>query len=134
MVNHMILQGRLTRDPELNTTANGVPVCSFTVAWSDRYKENENRLFLNVTAWRGMAEMICRNFTKGREIVVEGRLQQREWTDKEGNNRSTIEMQSEKVHFCGPKVSDGSNAPDIPDIVPEQKFADLDEEMELPWD
>lgn len=133
MVNHMILQGRLTRDPELNTTANGVHVCSFTVAWSERYKETENKLFLNVTAWRGMAEMICRNFTKGREIVVEGRLQQREWTDKEGNNRSTIEMQADKVHFCGPKVSDGSNAPDITDSVPEQDFAELDDEIVLPF-
>lgn len=129
----MILQGRLTRDPELNTTANGVHVCSFTVAWSERYKETENKLFLNVTAWRGMAEMICRNFTKGREIVVEGRLQQREWTDKDGNNRSTIEMQAEKVHFCGPKVSDGSNAPDIPDSVPEQGFAELDNESAFPF-
>lgn len=133
MVNHMILQGRLTRDPELNTTATGVPVCSFTVAWSERYKDNENHLFLSVTAWRGMAEMICRNFTKGREIVVEGRLQQREWTDKEGNNRSTIEMQAEKVHFCGTKVSDGSNAPDIPDSVPEQNFSELPNESDLPF-
>lgn len=103
MINHMTLQGRLTRDPELKTTNSGVSVCSVTVAWSERHGENENKLFMPVTAWRGTAEMLAKYFAKGREIVVEGRVQQREWTDNDGNKRQVIEMQADRVHFCGPK-------------------------------
>lgn len=103
MINHMTLQGRLTRDPELKTTNSGVSVCSVTVAWSERHGENENKLFMPVTAWRGTAEMLAKYFAKGREIVVEGRVKQREWTDNDGNKRQVIEMQADRVHFCGPK-------------------------------
>lgn len=110
MVNHMTLQGRLTRDPELKTTNNGVSVCSVIVAWSEKRGENENKLFMPVTAWRGTAEMLAKYFAKGREIVVEGRVQQREWTDNNGNRRQVIEMQADRVHFCGPKPSEGSNS------------------------
>lgn len=103
MVNHMTLQGRLTRDPELKTTQSGVSVCSVTVAWSERRGENENKLFMPVTAWRGTAEMLAKYFAKGREIIVEGCVKQREWTDNDGNKRQVIEMQADRVHFCGPK-------------------------------
>ena len=98
MLNYSVLQGRLVRDPELRTTQSGTAVCSFTVAWSEKYKETETRLFLNCTAWRGTAEMVSRYFSKGKEIIVEG------------SKRSNTEMTVERVNFCGPKQAEGSNA------------------------
>lgn len=110
MVNHMILQGRLVADPELRSTTSGVAVCSFRVAWSEKYKDNETKLFLACTAWRSTGEMVSKYFSKGQEIVVEGKLNTRDWTDREGNSRQTVEMTVDRVHFCGPKSGDGSNS------------------------
>ena len=132
MVNHMVLQGRLTRDPELRQTNAGVPVCSFTVAWSEKYKEQETKLFLSCTAWRGTAEMVSRHFYKGREITVEGKLSTREWNDKEGNRRTSIEMVADRVHFCGPKPAEGSNAPEPP-AGAAQGFDEIQDDGELPF-
>lgn len=108
MVNHTILQGRLCADPELRTTQSGVSVCSFRVAWSEKYKETETKLFLACTAWRGTGEMVSKYFRKGQEIAVEGKLSTREREDRDGNKRSSVEMTVERVHFCGPK-GDGSS-------------------------
>lgn len=134
MINHLTLQGRLTRDPELRQTAGGVPVCSFTVAWSERHKDRdqETRLFMPCTAWRATGEMISRNFSKGREIAVEGRLSTREWTDNEGGKRSVIELTVDRVHFCGPKPSDGGNAPETA-AGSEQTFAEIQDDGDLPF-
>ena len=132
MINHTVLQGRLTRDPELRETSSGIPVCSFTVAWSEKFKERETKLFLPCTAWRGTAEMVSRNFSKGREIAVEGRLSTKEWGDKDGNRRTSIEMSVDRVHFCGPKdrgeptlntgVPDSTDFGDITDASGELPF------------
>lgn len=108
MVNHAVLQGRLCADPELRTTQSGVSVCSFRVAWSEKYKETETKLFLACTAWRGTGEMVSKYFRKGQEIAVEGKLSTREREDRDGNKRSSVEMTVERVHFCGPK-GDGSS-------------------------
>lgn len=110
MLNYSVLQGRLVRDPELRTTQSGTSVCSFTVVWSEKYKETETKLFLNCTAWRGTAEMVSRYFSKGKEIIVEGKLSTREWQGRDGNKRSAVEMTVERVNFCGPKQAEGSNA------------------------
>lgn len=107
MVNRMILQGRLCADPELRTTNTGISVCSFRVAWSETYKENERKLFLSCTAWRGTGEMISKYFHKGKEIVVEGALVTNSYEDKDGNKRSTVEMTVDKAHFCGAKDATG---------------------------
>lgn len=109
MLNHMILQGRLVRDPEMRTTQSGSSVVSFTVAWSEKYKENEKQLFLDCTAWSGTAELVDKYFAKGKEIAVEGKLYTEKWEDKEGNKRSSIKMNVERVHFCGSK-SDGDSS------------------------
>lgn len=109
MVNHMVLQGRLVADPELRNTQSGIPVCSFRVAWSEKYKETESKLFLSCTAWSGLGEMISKYFSKGQEISVEGKLCVRDWQDKNGNNRQSIEMTVEKAHFCGPRKDSGSS-------------------------
>lgn len=139
MLNYAVLQGRLVRDPESRTTQSGVSVCSFTVAWSDKYKETETKLFLNCTAWRGTADMVSRYFSKGKEIIVEGKLSTREWQDKEGNKRSAVEMTVGRVNFCGPKQAEGSNS--IPaqanysaPSASEGQFSELtDEDGDLPF-
>ena len=106
MINRLVFQGRLVRDPELRTTQSGVSVASFTVAWSEKYKETETKCFLPCTAWRATGEFVSKYFTKGQEINVTGKLQTREWEDKEGNKRSTIELVVDEAAFCGSK-SDG---------------------------
>lgn len=103
MINHFVLQGRLTRDPEMRQTNSGLSVCSFTVAWSEKRKDSEKQLFMPCTAWRQTAEFICKYFAKGSEIAVEGKLNTRKYTDKEGNERNTTELVVDNVHFCGSK-------------------------------
>jgi single-strand DNA-binding protein len=110
MINKMILQGRLVRDPDARSTQTGIPVAAFTVAWSEKYGETETQLFLDCTAWRGTAELVCKYFHKGKEIVVEGRLETQKWQDKDGNNRSTIKMTADRVHFCGSKADNDAGA------------------------
>jgi single-strand DNA-binding protein len=135
MINRSILQGRLCADPELRTTQSGISVCSFRVAWSEKYKENETKLFLNCTAWRGLGEMVSKYFTKGQEIAVEGKLSTRDWEDRDGNKRSQVEMTVDNVSFCGPKKdsSGGSSYQPPKDdgyrIPDEQDFEPLDDEQ-----
>ncbi len=114
MINRTILQGRLCADPELRTTQSDVSVCSFRVAWSEKYRENETKLFLNCTAWRGLGEMVSKYFVKGQEIVVEGKLSTRDWTDNSGNKRSQVEMTVDNVSFCGPKRDGSNRSNDVP--------------------
>ena len=111
MLNNFTLQGRLCADPDLRTTQTGVSVCSFRIAWSEKYKETETKLFMPCTAWRGTGELISRQFTKGKEILVEGKLSTKEWEDKDtGGKRSGIEMTVERVHFCGSKQDGGTTS------------------------
>lgn len=90
MVNRMILQGRLCSDPELRRTNSGTAVCSFRVAWSEKVKDRETKLFLPCVAWQSTAEMICKHFSKGKEIIVEGKLSSREYEDNSGNKRTVV--------------------------------------------
>lgn len=103
MVNKTILQGRFTRTPELRQTATGTSVASFSVAWSEKYNDNENTVFMPCVAWGKTAESVCRHFDKGQEALVEGRLSQRKYTTKEGVEREIIELIADRVHFCGTK-------------------------------
>lgn len=109
MVNKMILQGRMCGDAEMRSTQNGTPVCSFRVAWNEKVKERETKLFLPCVAWQGTAELVSKYFPKGKEIVVEGRLATREYEDRDGNKRSVTEMTVERVHFCGSKQDGGQS-------------------------
>ena len=77
------------------------------MAWSEKYKETETKLFLELHAWRGTGEMVSKYFSKGKEIIVEGKLSTRKWTDKEGKQPYITEMTVERVHFCGPKDGGG---------------------------
>lgn len=111
MLNVAAVMGRLAADPELKHTASGVAVTSFALAVDRNYaKAGEERQtdWIDVVAWRGTAEFICKYFTKGRMIAVTGSLQTRSYTDKEGNKRKRVELIADEVSFCGDKVKDVS--------------------------
>ena len=103
MLNRIVIMGRLTRDPELRRTQNGTAVTSFSVAVDRDFKSRESGEkatdFIDVVAWRQTAEFVCQYFTKGRMAVVSGRLQIRNWTDKEGNKRRSAEVVADNVYF-----------------------------------
>lgn len=102
MLNHITIMGRLVREPELRRTGSGVAVASFTVAVDRDYgsggQEKETD-FIDCVAWRGTAEFVQKNFGKGDMIVVDGRLQIRQWEDKDGNKRRTAEVVAESCYF-----------------------------------
>lgn len=102
MLNHIIIMGRLIRDPELRKTGSGLSVASFTVAVDrDRAAEGQEKEtdFIDCVAWRNTADFVSKYFTKGRMIIVSGRLQIRSWTDKEGNKRRSAEVVADNVYF-----------------------------------
>ena len=113
MLNVAIIMGRLTRDPELRRTNSGKPVASFTVAVDRDYApegQEKETDFIDCVAWNGTAEFVEKYFKKGSMIVVNGRLQLRNWTDKEGNKRKTAEILASNVYFGESKKSqEGSN-------------------------
>lgn len=125
MLNKTILQGRLTRDVELRHTTSGTAVASFTLAWSEKFGETEQKLFLPCVAWKGTAEMAAKWFGKGQEVLVEGKLTSRKWQDKDGNNRETVELIADRIHFCGGKQT-GSAAP-------QQEIAEIEDSGDLPF-
>ena len=110
MLNHITIMGRLTRDPELRRTGSGVAVASFTVAcdrdMAPQGQEKETD-FIDCVAWRQTGEFVSKYFTKGRMIVVSGRLQIRSWQDKDGNNRRTAEIVADHCYF-GDSKTDGN--------------------------
>ena len=103
MLNHITIMGRLTRDPELRRTGSGVAVASFTVAvdrdFGGRDGGEKETDFIDCVAWRQTGEFVSKYFTKGRMIVVSGRLQIRSWTDKDGNKRRTAEVVADNCYF-----------------------------------
>lgn len=102
MLNHIVIMGRLTRDPELRHTQSGVAVASFTLAVDRDYASNGGERqtdFIDVVAWRQTGEFVSKYFTKGRMAVVSGSLQSRKWQDKDGNNRTSWEVQAQNIYF-----------------------------------
>ena len=112
MLNHITIMGRLVRDPEIRRTGSGVAVTNFCVAVDRDYvaKDGGERKtdFINCFAWRGTGEFIAKYFTKGRMIVVDGRLEMRDWTDKDGNKRTSAEINVDNAYF-GDSKRDGDN-------------------------
>ena len=113
MLNHITIMGRLTRDPELRRTGTGIAVASFTVAvdrdFSGRDGGEKETDFIDCVAWRQTGEFVSKYFTKGRMIVVSGRLQIRSWTDKDGNKRRTAEVVADNCYFGDSKREEGSS-------------------------
>lgn len=134
MLNHIVLMGRLTKDPELRRTGSGVAVTSFPIAvdrdfgGQDGQKETD---FIDIVAWRNTAEFVEKYFAKGRMAVVSGRLQIRGWTDKEGNKRRTAEVVADNVYF-GDSKREGETAGAVP--VPSGDYPVLEEDdSQLPF-
>lgn len=114
MLNHVEIMGRLTRDPEMRRTQSDIPVASFSIACDRNYKSKDTGErgvdFFNVSAWRTTAEFVGKYLKKGRMVVVEGALQQRQWTDKDGNKRQAVEIKADNIYFADSK-RDGDSAP-----------------------
>lgn len=113
MLNKIFIMGRLTRDPELRRTNNGTAVASFSLAVDRDYKNADGTKetdFIDVVAWRQSAEFVSKYFSKGRMAVVEGRLQMRDWTDKDGNKRRNAEVVVDNIYF-GDSKRDGNIGP-----------------------
>ncbi len=115
MLNHITIMGRLTRDPELRTTQAGVSVTSFTVAvdrdFGGRDGGERQTDFIDCVAWRSTGEFVSKYFHKGSMMVVSGRLQSRKWQDREGNNRTSWEINADNVYF-GESRRDGDSSRD----------------------
>ena len=110
MLNNIVVMGRLTTDPELRTTGSGTPVASFTLAVDrDRINQSTGERecdFIDIVAWRGTAEFAARNLSKGRAVIVTGRLQIRRWQDKDGNNRRSAEVVAASIYFGDTRPKD----------------------------
>ena len=143
MLNKIILMGRLGRDPEKRYTQNGTPVASFSLAVDRDFKDKATGEkvtdWINVTAWRQTAEFVSRYFTKGRLAVVEGRLQMRDYTDRQGNKRRAAEVVADSVYFAdsksssAPPPSEGNADEAVLPQDPGADFRELEDEGELPF-
>lgn len=126
MLNKAILMGRLTADPEAKQTPNGASVTSFSIAvernFADKQTGKRAADFINIVAWRGTAELICKYFSKGRMIALEGSIQTRNYEDKNGNKRTAFEIIADSVYFTGEKKDDNasSNGANFPPPPPAQ--------------
>ena len=113
MLNKIILQGRLCKDPELRRTGNGTAVTSFSLAVDRDFKSQSGEKetdFIDIVAWRSTAEFVSKYFSKGRMAVVEGRLQIRDWTDKDGGKRRSAEVVADNVYFGDSKRDGGDSS------------------------
>lgn len=112
MLNRVVLMGRLTADPELKTTPNGISVTSFSIAVDRSYvKSGEERKadFFNIVCWRQNAEFVCRYFSKGSMIAIDGQLQSRSFQAKDGSNRYVVEIVADNVNFTGERRDSNAN-------------------------
>ena len=116
MFNLVVLTGRLTADPELKYTPNNIPVTSFSIAVSRRYKAGEETQadFINIVAWQKTAEFVTKYFSKGSMIGIEGSIQTRRYTDKEGKNRTVFEVVANNVQFVESKREGGAASNEAP--------------------
>lgn len=147
MLNQISVQGRIVRDPELRRTASGKAVTSFTLACDRDFKNQQTGEkevdFIECVAWGGTAEMVEKYFHKGQMAVATGRLQLRDWTDKNGQKRRQAEILVNSIYFCGSKESgtqassgadNGYSAPAYQAPAPAANFAELDgEDEQLPF-
>lgn len=130
MLNKAIIMGRLVKDPELRYTQANVPVCSFTIACERRASGKDNEPvtdFINVVAWRNTADFVAKFFAKGKPIIVEGQLQQRKFTTKDGEKRQVHEVVANSVYFCDSK-KDSSEA-----TQPDGNFQEISGDDEIPF-
>ena len=139
MLNHITIMGRLTKDPELRRTGTGVAVTSFTLAVDRDFGDKETD-FIECVAWKNTAEFVSKYFSKGRMAVVSGRLQIRNWTDKEGNKRKAAEVVADNVYFGDSKNNDNGNQSGYTGFVQNDKVHEVsqfemldDDDAQLPF-
>ena len=135
MLNHITIMGRLTRDPELRHTKQGNAVASFTLA-VDRNGKDQPTDFIDCVAWRQTAEFVNSYFSKGRMAVVEGRLQIREWTDRDSSKRRTAEVVADNIYFGDSKKEDPLDrfTRENPGTVQDDQFDEVsDDDSDLPF-
>lgn len=136
MLNHIVIMGRLARDPELRRTQTGTPVASFRLAverdFKDKARSERITDWIDVTAWSYTAEFVSKYFTKGRMAVVSGRLQTQEWTDRDGNKRRSVGVVADRVYWGDSRREgdgQGAAAPapgyQTPAYQPQQDFIEL---------
>lgn len=135
-LNHIVIMGRLTRDPELRYTKDNTAVTSFTLAVDRDFKGkggDKETDFIDCVAWRNTAEFACKYFSKGRMVVVEGRLQLRDWTDRDGNKHRAAEVLASSVYFADSRRQDATSyeAP-IPGAQ-NGGFTELEEDGDSPF-
>lgn len=119
MLNRAIIMGRLTSDPELKRTPGDIAVCTFSVAVDRAYSKDKQTDFIDIVVWRKTAEFVCKYFKKGDMIAVEGRIETRSYTDKDGNKRKAFEIVADNVSFCGGKRETApATTPASDDFVP----------------
>lgn len=137
MINKVILMGRLTKDPELRYTNNKTPVCSFTIAVNNGYGEKQQTDFVNCLAWNKTAEFVTKYFTKGKMIIVIGRITTRSWETQDGKRAYATEVIANEVNFGESKTSPQLNTPQTAAQPPMQDddddFTPLDEDDDLPF-
>lgn len=150
MFNIVVLTGRITADPELKTTQSGLSVTSFSIAVNRNYRSGEEPQtdFINIVAWRGTAEFVTRHFRKGNMIGVEGSIQTRKYTDRDGNQRTAFEVVANNIQFveskrdsaqssvtaCAPAVPERGIAPTAPHTnIAADDFTDIGEDDDLPF-
>jgi single-strand DNA-binding protein len=141
MLNHIVLMGRLTRDPELRHTQQGTSVASFSLAVERDFSSNGGQKqtdYIDIVAWRSTADFVSKYFTKGQLVAVSGRLQIRDWTDRDGGKRRSAEVVADNVYFAESKrnrdgASDGDYSSNYSAPPIEQGFTALEDDGELPF-
>lgn len=136
MLNVAVLMGRLVADPELRHTANDISVTSFTLAVDRSYvKAGSDRQtdFINIIAWRGTADFVCKYFCKGQLVAVQGSIQTRTYTDIQGNKRKAFEIVADNVHFAEPKRDEKPDGPHKAPDVESDDFEEVPSDDDLPF-
>ena len=137
MINKVILMGRLTRDPEMRHTNSGTPVTTFSIAIDNGYGDNKRTDFVNCLAWNKTAEFVTKYFTKGKMIIVIGRITTRSWETQDGKRAYATEVVANEVNFGESKTSPQLNTPQTAAQPPMQDddddFTPLDEDDDLPF-
>ena len=144
MANKVFCIGRFVKDPEQRQTGSGISVCSFTLAVDRPYKQGDNKItdWIDCVAWRNTSEFICKYFSKGDPVVIEGSIQTRMWEDKNGQKRKAIEVVVDNVEFV-PRTKTADNSAPAENVVPiesasfsagsEADFMPVDDDEDLPF-